>query len=302
MFRELSDDFNIAWTLVRLAYCNGTMGNPELMVEYSRQGLEMSRKAGDDYSASFCLGYIGWITWLTGDVDEGEGHLQEALAISLKLNDRIMIGHIKAALGRTALLQGDVEHANDLGEETLTIARDILDHEGIGGALVLLGIVANLEEDYEEGRRLCQESRAYLAPNPFYTDYVYMGLFMSACGLEDTQAMQDYHCLLLPARGGGKRTLMYPIITSVIMLAYQGKAERAVELLGLYFALPPNVTGWMEKWPLLTRLRADLEAALGADAYNAVWERGAALDLETVAAELLAEFGESQQSGACHTV
>jgi ATP/maltotriose-dependent transcriptional regulator MalT len=48
----------------------------------------------------------------------------------------------------------------------------------------------------------------------------------------------------------------------------------------------------MEKWALLTRLRAQLEADLGADAYAAAWERGSSLDLETVVAGLLHEWRE----------
>ncbi len=66
-----------------------------------------------------------------------------------------------------------------------------------------------------------------------------------------------------------------------------------MELLGLAFNHPTSHTGWMEKWPLLTRLRADLEAELGAEVYSAAWERGAALDLETTARALLAHWGVS---------
>ena len=48
-------------------------------------------------------------------------------------------------------------------------------------------------------------------------------------------------------------------------------------------------TGYLEKLPLLVRLRADLEAELGAEAYTAALKRGSARDLDMVVAELLAE-------------
>jgi hypothetical protein len=48
----------------------------------------------------------------------------------------------------------------------------------------------------------------------------------------------------------------------------------------------------MEKWPLLTRLRADLEAELGQAAYQSAWERGTSLDLEAVVTQLLDDFAE----------
>jgi hypothetical protein len=40
-------------------------------------------------------------------------------------------------------------------------------------------------------------------------------------------------------------------------------------------------------WPLMIRLRADLEAELGSEVYVAAWERGKGLDVETIIAELL---------------
>jgi hypothetical protein len=43
---------------------------------------------------------------------------------------------------------------------------------------------------------------------------------------------------------------------------------------------------------LITRLRHELQTELGEYAYNAAWERGKSLDVETVAQELLAEFGD----------
>ena len=66
---------------------------------------------------------------------------------------------------------------------------------------------------------------------------------------------------------------------------------RAVELLALARTHLPDMTLWMEKWPLLIRLREDLKNELGEDAYNAAWERGKVLDLDTVVADLQGNFG-----------
>jgi hypothetical protein len=45
----------------------------------------------------------------------------------------------------------------------------------------------------------------------------------------------------------------------------------------------------VENCPLLTQLRAQLEAEVGSTAYALAWEYGQSLDLESVVAELLAE-------------
>src|SRR5262249_28109509 len=82
---------------------------------------------------------------------------------------------------------------------------------------------------------------------------------------------------------------------AAILSARAGDLVRAVELLGLAYTAPKELTGWMDWWPLLTQLRSDLESELGSDAYRAAWARGQTLSLETVIVELLGD-GELAQS------
>ncbi len=80
-------------------------------------------------------------------------------------------------------------------------------------------------------------------------------------------------------------TWLLPVIA--LLLVHEGQKERAVELLALAFTHPLSPTGWMEQWPLLTEVRAELEAELGAEIYQSAWERGKALDVGMVMAALL---------------
>jgi ATP/maltotriose-dependent transcriptional regulator MalT len=59
-----------------------------------------------------------------------------------------------------------------------------------------------------------------------------------------------------------------------------------VEWLALAFNHPIGASGWIEKWPLLARLRIELEQALGSQDYQAAWERGRVLDADVVAGEV----------------
>ncbi len=79
----------------------------------------------------------------------------------------------------------------------------------------------------------------------------------------------------------------WPLPVAAIILAHEGQKERAVELIALAVTHPLSPPGWMEQWSLLTALRSDLAAELGAETYEAAWERGKQLNLETVVAELL---------------
>ncbi len=82
------------------------------------------------------------------------------------------------------------------------------------------------------------------------------------------------------------------LLIAELLVAEDGNVEYAVELLGLAFSHPDSLLGWLEQWPRWPQLRHDFEAELGSEAYNAAWERGKSLDLETVCAELLNENGE----------
>jgi hypothetical protein len=80
--------------------------------------------------------------------------------------------------------------------------------------------------------------------------------------------------------------LMSCLPVLAILYANQDEAERAVEVLALAFTHPTSPTAWMEKWTLLKRLQTKLETDLGTEGYEAAWERGTKLRLETVISEI----------------
>ena len=63
--------------------------------------------------------------------------------------------------------------------------------------------------------------------------------------------------------------------------------------MALALAQHPGTTGWLEKWPLLMQLRADLETSLGSEAFAVIWERGQASDLQTVVQSLIERFDKN---------
>ena len=76
------------------------------------------------------------------------------------------------------------------------------------------------------------------------------------------------------------------VCVHAILLAHEGNMIPAVERLSLAFSQPAHLIGWMKQWALLERLQASLKDELGAEVYNAAWERGKVLDLDAVLAEI----------------
>jgi hypothetical protein len=73
--------------------------------------------------------------------------------------------------------------------------------------------------------------------------------------------------------------------------ASDGQYEYAAQLLSAAMHHPANPAGgWLDQWPPVGRLRADLLENLGSRDYARAWERGKSLDLETVVRDLLEEF------------
>ena len=66
---------------------------------------------------------------------------------------------------------------------------------------------------------------------------------------------------------------------AAIIAAKSGKSEQATELLALVFHHPLSPKGWLGQWPLITRLRAELEATLPPEHFQAAWQHGETLDL-----------------------
>jgi DNA-binding CsgD family transcriptional regulator len=124
-----------------------------------------------------------------------------------------------------------------------------------------------------------------------------LGIAIAACGLKEYDTASDYLWQVLTDMPYSPAFKVLCLAPAAVALAANGAERRAVEALGLAFQHPTSATGWLENWPLLARLRDDLESKLGADAYADAWKRAATLDLDTVIAALNPEMqGEAAKS------
>jgi LuxR family maltose regulon positive regulatory protein len=114
------------------------------------------------------------------------------------------------------------------------------------------------------------------------------GTAIASCGLGDYEATSKSLSQILKPIANllGLVGTVASLVIAAIILAREGRNTRAVEFLALAFTHPVGAAGWMEKWPLLARLCAELEQALGSGAYSAAWEQGKRMDVEAAMMEL----------------
>jgi hypothetical protein len=199
-------------------------------------------------------------------------------------------------LAWSSLIKGDFEKVEQLAEGILEATSAA--EEAFG--LALFGLLAGIDEDYARGMQLGEASTSLLlkasaTQNPITAILSHLSLAVAHSGLEEYQAAKRcIHTALkrtITLRSPAFITLCLPV--AAIVLAHEVETERSIELIALAFTHPASTPTWMERWPLLTRLRADLKAELGPEVYQSIWARGRRLDLETVVTELLDELEEN---------
>ncbi len=223
-----------------------------------------------------------------GDLAYAENNTVEALEIRQEIGDLAGVAMSKTSLGLITLFRGNFDGAKMLIYEARDIATSIHHANSRETAVSLLGWIASMQEDYETGWRLCQASWRN-APDPTVAVNSEMGLAFAACGRKDYQSARHHvrSSLAFLSAMAGYRAIPVCLPVMAAILADTEAKVRAVELLALAFSLNDEAGHWLEAWPLISRLRAELEVELGTDAYAAAWKGGLELSLEATMQTLL---------------
>jgi ATP/maltotriose-dependent transcriptional regulator MalT len=209
-------------------------------------------------------------------------------------------------LAQLLMLKGELEEARALVEQMRHLAEET---SSLDGKMLSAGLLAFLlcvmDEAYTEGAALAQQMLA-LAREPFFGGvhdlHIRWGEALAGCGLGlYTEIRSNYASYVWERRDDpGPATVC--LVLEAAACAHDGKLEKATELLGLAFHQPTWASGWLSRWPLVTRLRADLQRQLGADAFQITWERGSLRDLATIIWSLLNETRDMPHLTAPHAL
>lgn len=290
-YQSLGELYFVAHLLHRVGYSHAfAAGGLEEYMRYTRQSLELARQIGDLFDEAMALGNLGWGSLDSGDYAEAEGYAREANALSRQVGDRLALAHSLVHLGLCQVLFGRLEEAQEAASEGVKIAEDVVFTLTQAFGLAVMSVRASLDGDYELGRDLAGESLdRHTNPSGDFLGHWAQAMAFVGMGKMEQAWRQSLTALEICVRWSwdARATWMLPVLG--IIRARQGQPERASEMLGLYFNHPMRPTGWAEKWPLLSEWQARLQENLGANSYQAAWERGRDLVLMKVVEALLAE-------------
>lgn len=270
------------------------------------QSLDLRRAIGDRNGIAWITLNLTEVMLAQLDYTEWERYAREALVLMREIGSVKGVLQAMFKIVQVAMLKGDLQEARELAEQMRDLAERTNNLDGkmlSAGALSCLLCV--MDEKYREGAGLAQHNQA-IAREPFFGGHYDVsgrwGQALADCGQGQYAAARQGYAALFSERRDDPGPATICLAIEAAARTYEGRLEEAAELLGLAFHQPAWVSGWLHRWSLLTRLRAELEYQLGEEVYQAAWERGGRYDLEAMMRSILAASGEAPRLTANHSL
>ena len=303
IYQALGDRFYLAEALV---WCACTVGDEARAAEMRLlgQSLDLRREIGDRNGIAWITLNLAVVAQAQHDYPTCERYAREALGLMQEIGSVKGILQALGKLARILMARGELEEARALVGQMRALADETNNLDGIMQSIGLLAfLLCVMDEAYSEGVALAMQHQ-FLAQEPFYGEHqdgeVRLEQALAKCGLGDYAAARRDSALFPRGRQDDPGLATVYLAIEAAACAHDGRPEDAVELLGLAFQQPTWASGWLHRWLLITRLRADLARLLGEEAFQAAWERGGGHDLETVMRSLLGETDVSSRVQANH--
>lgn len=290
LFEALDEPYYVCWALSRLGYLYAALNDPDKEIIYTEQSLALARPMQNRFALFSCLYGLGSDYILNGDYVTSNEYGAQALQYARDTGQVCQISHALSLLSLRAFCQGDYSAAQNYANHSVSITKDILLLIVQPYSLALLMLLACLREDYAEAVRISELSKRQ-SVNAMGFQLIHWADAALSCGLgrpADVRAAIE-RGLQLSVPTIHHATFAWVVPCAAYALA-GSDAANAVALLGWVAASPDSRVGWARRWPLLDRLRAELEATMKPPLFQAQWERGKALSLEAIASYLHQQF------------
>jgi len=226
------------------------------------EALEIFKELEDPRGIGDMLMQLGWAYMRMGEYDRVAVYMEEALALFREIGHVSLLGFTLSGLGELAIRQGQYARATKLLEESLVIRKQHGHKWGVGAVLGSLGWVALRQRDYKRMRDYLSESLA------IRTEIGDKG-GIAWCLEKLAQAKHEHSQFEQAAKIFGHAESLRAPIRSVID--------------------PADL-------PDYNRFISRLQAALGSDAFAALWAEGKSMRFEEIMECALSEPEPASES------
>jgi tetratricopeptide (TPR) repeat protein len=287
IFQSLGDRRNVANCLHRLGNIQRNLGNYQTAAHYLEQCVAIRQRLGDVTGLGITLANLGLNACMQGEYTAARDDYERSLALAHAVGDRTLIAGVLTNLGMVAHLQGDLGVARQHYEESLAIFEEIGNRHGTAILFSNMAIIASDQADDVAARRY-QESaldtyRSLNSMSDIIAELANLTLTLIRLGELEEAVRTVHEGVILVNHHPGQVQINILVSVAQLFIALDRFGEAAV-LAGLALHHP---TAEQQNRDDVEKLRPDLEAALGADAVNAAFERGKTLDLQATLADLL---------------
>ena len=297
-YRDMGVVSHAAWDLCSL----GDIAHEESDFEAARtfylEGLALVEETEHSQLTADLRSGLAWVAWAQGNYDEAETLIEQVHQGSRALNQSYAM-HALFLKGWIALARSNYGRAQELFETSLQIGQELAIQKHVVECRVSLAISLFRQGNIDRARQHLQASLAFYRDDAAHTIFdplTHKTLLAEALGPMGAidGARGDYaaarahlrEALALAWDTPGIATALGVIATTAEVVVDQAQPERAVEI-GALVQCDARIYA-IDK-TRVNQLLAELEATLPPELYAAAVERGQALDLEAVVAELLAE-------------
>ncbi|MEO1286546.1 MAG: LuxR C-terminal-related transcriptional regulator [Chloroflexota bacterium] len=282
---HLAASYGFAATQYRL------LGDYKTSVEYNEISLKLRRENGDLDGQMYATTELANSHFIIGDLEVAENYRREAILLAEQLGSRwsILALEWELALYDYAFRRGDLSQMMHLTQQ----ANSIYEHLSSKGITVSLAYSRSLQaaitEQYDEAHHYGLIALEDAKEHVWLHNYS-IGLLMALCGRHDYEAAQQQIRKMLE-HFSALRVIPYIFLSFPIMAVVSAYKDndpyKATCLVALASNHPSSMSGWLDAWALIDRLKVHLQQALDESTYQQACEEGRNLQWETVVAEFL---------------
>jgi predicted ATPase/DNA-binding CsgD family transcriptional regulator len=290
--RATGNEYHLAHGLTYVSWRYANSGQVERAVAALREGIAIRRRIGDVKDLAHVTAQLFWMTFdLLDDPEAAEALLDEQIAFQEQAMTTPFLPGLFGIKAMLACWRGEFETARRLAGQGVELSRN---QNYLGGRSIcqgVLGMVEHANGDYAQAEAYCREVLA--SSTVEQTAFLRLwGLSLARYQLGDAASSRRLlvSALRIARRYRSPTFQAMCLLNAAVTYLHHHDVERGVMYLAHYFSQPVRRSAWLQRWALLANVRAHLQATMGAEAFEAAWAQGQAIDVSVEAARVQAEL------------